>query len=206
MNVKLKMALIPAAALVLFGAGIGLARTAFAGDGDSHENGKRIAELSAPAVAADDVVVTAHVPHEYTPYEKLILKNVSQFHKNFNAREFDKNGDLVADNLRVNSLGTTVTGRAAFVARIRRFVGPFPDVKINDQIILVDGNSAITRFTITGTQKGDLQTPEGVIPATGKQIHIDGIELFTFDKDGKLTDLVTCENQAQLIQQLKAPN
>ena len=64
----------------------------------------------------------------------------------------------------------------------------------------------MTRFTITGTQKGDLQTPEGVIPATGKTIHVDGIELFTFDKEGKLTDLVTTENLAQLIQQLKATN
>jgi hypothetical protein len=62
------------------------------------------------------------------------------------------------------------------------------------------------RFVITGTQKGDLPTPEGVIPATGKSIHVDGIEYFTFDKDGKLTDLVTVENLGQLIEQLKAPN
>lgn len=147
-----------------------------------------------------------HTPHAYTDYEKLVLKNVSTFHKNFNAREFSKNGDLVADDLIVQSNGTEIRGRDAFVQRIARFVGPFPDVKINDLNIVVDGNQAVIRFTITGTQKGPLETPNGTIPATGKSIKIDGIEYFTFNKEGKVTYLVTCENLAQLVQQLKSQN
>lgn len=150
-----------------------------------------------------DTAAPKHIAHEYTPYENLVLKNVSQFHKNFNAREFEKNGDLVADNLEVDSNGTELHGRAAFVSRIGRFVVPFPDVKIDDQIILVDGNTAAIRFVITGTQRGDLQTAEGVIPATNRSIRVDGTEIFTFDKEGKLTHLVTVENLTQLLQQLK---
>lgn len=111
----------------------------------------------------------------------------------------------MADDLHVDSNGTELNGRAAFVSRIGRFVTPFPDVKIDDQLIVVDGNTAAIRFVITGTQKGDLQTPEGVIPATNRPIHLDGAEFFTFNKDGKLTDLVTIENLSQLAQQLKAP-
>jgi steroid delta-isomerase-like uncharacterized protein len=192
---KLKIATISTALLLISAALLGAAHS-------TNKTAKPTASLS----TANDAVVTTHVPHEYTPYEQLILKNVSTFHKNFNAREFEKNGDLVADNLVVNSNGTILQGRAAFVSRIGRFVVPFPDVKIDDQIIVVDNNSAVIRFVITGTQKGDLQTPEGVIPATNKPIHIEGIEFFTFDKDGKLTDLVTVENLATLSQQLKAAN
>jgi hypothetical protein len=59
---------------------------------------------------------------------------------------------------------------------------------------------------ITGTQEKDFQTPEGAIPASGKHIRIDGIEWFTFNKAGKLVDLLTVENLAQMIQQLKAKN
>jgi SnoaL-like domain len=152
------------------------------------------------------VAVPTHIKHEYTAYEKLILNNVSQFHKNFNNRDFARNGDLVVENLHVDSNGTEVNGRAAFVNRIGRFVGPFPDVKITDLTTVVDGNTAAIRFVITGTQKGDLPTPEGVIAATNRQIHVDGTEFFTFDKDGKLTDLVTVENLSQLVHQLKSPN
>jgi steroid delta-isomerase-like uncharacterized protein len=192
---KLRIATISTAALLISAALVAAAHS-------TH----KITNPSTALSTANDAVVTAHVPHEYTPYEKLILKNVSTFHKNFNARDYEKNGDLVADNLVVNSNGTILQGRAAFVSRIGRFVIPFPDVKIDDQIIVVDNNSAVIRFVITGTQKGDLQTPEGVIPATNKPIHIEGIEFFTFDKDGKLTDLVTVENLATLSQQLKAAN
>jgi hypothetical protein len=202
--VKFRMTAMVAGLLVILAAGAALARTRVASNAGLHENEKKIMQASEPVSGGDDAVVTIHVAHEYTPYEKLIFKNVSQFHKNFNAREFEKNGDLVADNLRVDSNGTPLQGRAAFVSRIGRFVIPFPDVKIDDQIIVVDGNSAAIRFVITGTQKGDLQTPEGVIPATNKPIHVDGTEFFTFDKEGKLTDLVTVENLGQLIQQLKA--
>jgi steroid delta-isomerase-like uncharacterized protein len=186
---KSKLAAMLAGLLAISAAGTTLART----------------QTSQP-LPQNDVVVTAHVHDAYTPYEKFIYKNVSQFHKNFNAREFEKNGDLVADNLVVNSNGTILHGREEFVSRIGRFVGPFPDVKLDDQIIIVDGNSAAIRFVITGTHKGDLKTPEGVIPATNKPIHIDGIEYFTFNNEGKLTDLVTVENLGQLIQQLKTPN
>ncbi|MFC5863504.1 ester cyclase [Acidicapsa dinghuensis] len=144
-----------------------------------------------------------HKEHHYSEYEKLILKNVSTFHRNFNNREFGKNGDLVVENLHVNSNGAELNGRDAFVQRIARFVGPFPDVKITDLITVVDGNTAAVRFVITGTQKGDLEMGGTVIKATNKSIHVDGSEFFTFDENGKLTDLVTVENMAQLITQLK---
>jgi steroid delta-isomerase-like uncharacterized protein len=141
--------------------------------------------------------------HAYTPYEELILKNVSQFHKNFNNRDWEKNGLLVADDLHVNSNGVEFTGRDAFVKRIARFAGPFPDVKLDDQVIIVDGNKAVIRFVITGTQKGDFQTPDGVIPASNRAIKIEGIEFFTFNEEGKLIDLLTVENLGQLVQQIK---
>ena len=160
--------------------------------------------FGARARAQVEAPASAHTAHAYTDYEKLILKNASQFHKNFNNREWEKNGELVADDVHVDSNGTAINGRDAFVKRIGRFVGPFPDVKIADEIILVDGNRAAIRFVITGTHKGDFETPEGVIHATNKPIRVDGAEFFTFNKEGKLTDLVTIENLAQLFQQIKA--
>ncbi|HZZ16008.1 MAG TPA: hypothetical protein VFE08_08625, partial [Candidatus Sulfotelmatobacter sp.] len=56
---------------------------------------------------------------------------------------------------------------------------------------------------IAGTQKGNLETPRGIIRATNKKIRIDGVEFFTFYKQGKLTNLVTVENMAQILQQIK---
>jgi hypothetical protein len=71
-NVKFKISAILVGVLAISAAGVGLARA-------------RASQLE-----QNDVIVTTHVHHAYTPYEKLIYKNVSQFHKNFNAREFEK--------------------------------------------------------------------------------------------------------------------
>jgi hypothetical protein len=43
-------------------------------------------------------------------------------------------------------------------------------------ITMVDGNPAAIRLIIAGTQKGNLETPRGIIRATNKKIRIDGVE------------------------------
>jgi SnoaL-like polyketide cyclase len=144
-----------------------------------------------------------HKAHHYTPYERLVYKNASTFHKNFDNREFEKNRALVVDDLHIDSNGTELRGSDAYVKGISRFVGPFPDVKIKDLYVAVDGNMASIRFVITGTHKGDFATPGGVIHATNKHIQVDGIEYLTFNKEGKLTDLLTIEDLAGLFKQLK---
>ena len=142
--------------------------------------------------------------HDFTAYEKKVWDAVTTFHKNFNAHEWAKNGPLVTADMQVDSNGTEVNGRDAFVARIARFAGPFPDVQIHDLDTSVDGNYAVVRFLITGTQKGDFATPAGVIKASNKTIHVDGVEIFTFDKDAKVKRLITIERLDQLIAQLKS--
>ena len=42
-----------------------------------------------------------------------------------------------------------------------------------------------------------------MLHATHKKIEVDGIEFFTFDENGMLVDLVTVEDLASLMKQLK---
>jgi predicted ester cyclase len=161
--------------------------------------------LSYPMVAQSGPAASAEEKHAYTKYEQLVYDNVTQFHKNFDNHEWNKNGVLVADDLRVNSNGTELHGRDEFINRIARFAGPFPDVKITDLDTIVDGNKAAIRFVITGTQMGDLTTPNGVLHATNRKIKVDGIEYFTFNPEGKLVELLTVEDLAGMMRQLTAP-
>jgi predicted ester cyclase len=78
----------------------------------------------------------------------------------------------------------------------------FPDGKITDHEVLVSGNKAAIRFTLRGTHKGPLPTPEGAIPATGRSVTIQGTEFFTFDSSGKLVHLETLTNDLGAIAQL----
>lgn len=162
-----------------------------------------LAILAADAVQAQIIPKQTLARHAYSPYEQQVLNTVAQFHRNFNAHAFARNGDLVTDDLIVDSNGAEVHGREAFVARIARFAEPFPDVQINDLDTVVDGDVATVRFVLTGTQMGDFRTPEGAIKATNKPIHVDGVEVFYFNKEAKLQKLVTIERLDQLIAQLK---
>lgn len=159
--------------------------------------------LIAGAAQAQIIPKQTLARHVYSPYEQQVLNTVSQFHRNFNAHAFANNGDLVADDLVVDSNGAEVHGREAFVARIARFAEPFPDVQINDLDTVVDGDVATVRFVLTGTQKGDFRTPDGPIKATNKSIHVDGVEIFYFNREAKLQKLVTVERLDQLIAQLR---
>jgi predicted ester cyclase len=161
--------------------------------------------ISAPASPAQTTFATpVHKSHVYTPYERLIYRNATVFHKNFDDHQFEKNKAFVAGDLHVVSNGREFRGADEYVKSIARFVGPFPDVRITDLGTVVDGNMAAVRFVITGTHKGDFATPEGVLHATNRSIKIDGIEYMTFNSEGKLTDLLTVEDVAGLLRQLKA--
>ena len=155
-----------------------------------------LSRSGASALAAD-------APPKDEAYEALIRKNTHAFHVAFSEHDFARNGALVSDDVHVNGNGNELHGRDAFVTQISRFVGPFPDVKIDDQLTIVDGNRAAIRFVITGTHEGDLQTPNSVLHATHRKIHVDGAEFFTFNREGKLVDLIQIENLTQLAAQLK---
>jgi hypothetical protein len=106
--------------------------------------------MSTLAAEASDTAVDT--PREYSVYEKFIRKNVPEFHASFDVHEFTKNGELVAERIHADSNGVMVEGRSAFADRIARFVGPFPDIGIQDVVTIVDGNRASVRDILTGTR------------------------------------------------------
>jgi hypothetical protein len=161
--------------------------------------------ISGPASPAQTAFAApVHKSHVYTPYERLIYEHAMVFHKNFDDHQFEKNKAFVISDLHVISNGREFRGAEEYVKSIARFVGPFPDVRITDLQTVVDGNMVAIRFVVTGTHKGDFATPDGVLHATNRSVKIDGIEYMTFNSAGKLIDLLTVEDVAGLLRQLKA--
>ena len=89
----------------------------------------------------------------------MIRKNTHAFHVAFSQHDFARNGTLVSEDVHVNGNGVELNGRDAFVKQISRFVGPFPDVKIDDQITLVDGNRAAIASWLPGLTKAICRRP-----------------------------------------------
>jgi predicted ester cyclase len=143
------------------------------------------------------------IAKEPDAYVAKVREAASAFHRNFSAGEFEKNGALVATDVHVNSNDAMLTGREKFVERIERYKTTFPDMAIQDEYVLVEGNRAAVEYVMDGTQSGPFQMPDGsTLAPTGKKVHVRGIEFMEFDRGGLLTNLITISNGDDFVQQL----
>ena len=77
--------------------------------------------------------------------------------------------DCVYDEIPTHS---RIEGRENVLAAMKGWTTAFPDVKGSYDNVTIDGNKATFQITWRGKHTGPLQTPEGDIPATGKNIEI----------------------------------
>jgi len=86
------------------------------------------------------------------------------------ARFFSKNGSLTING------GAPSVGRTAIAFAAREFMAAFPDMVVTLDGVTADGDHAVFRWTLTGTNTG----PGG----TGRVVRISGYEEWTFGGDG----------------------
>jgi ketosteroid isomerase-like protein len=70
-----------------------------------------------------------------------------------------------------------------------------------DEFKAESGDTAINEWSASGTHQGPLETPEGTIPATGKQITIRGCDVVTV-RDGRITSHRAYFDQLSFMAQL----
>ena len=54
----------------------------------------------------------------------------------------------------------------------------FPDLHFTIEDMIAEGDKVVVRWTLRGTNTGDLVSPMMHIPATGKQVSVTGIGIF----------------------------
>ena len=82
-------------------------------------------------------------------------------------------------SLRIND-GDPHVGRAAITEAAQGFMTAFPDMVVAMDGLSVDGNRAVYRWTLTGTNDG----PGG----TGRAVRISGYEEWTIGEDGLIAE------------------
>ena len=87
---------------------------------------------------------------------------------------FSENGSLTIND------GDPAVGRPAITAAAQGFMTAFPDMVVAMDSVSLDGDRAVYRWTLTGTNTG----PGG----TGKPVRISGYEEWTFSPDGQIAE------------------
>ena len=83
----------------------------------------------------------------------------------------------------------------------QNFITAFPDARTEAKNIFTQGKHVIVDGVFTGTHNGPLKTPMGDVPATGRKIKGEFVQIFEVDR-GLVKKLSLLYDQVQLMTQL----
>ncbi len=82
------------------------------------------------------------------------------------------------------------------------FKSGFPDSTMTVEHAVESGDEAVIVGRYTGTQTGDLHSPDGTIPATGRPIDLQFMDYVKVGRDGKIVDHTVVFDQMAMLGQL----
>lgn len=105
----------------------------------------------------------------------------------WNRRDFDTLANLTAADAEIVLVGSGDILRGPEGARKygTMWADAFPDGTTTIDRVIVSGDTVAVEFTGRGTHTGDLATPMGVFPATGKSVTMQLCDVYEF-RDGKV--------------------
>lgn len=116
-----------------------------------------------------------------------------------NAGDIDGFGDLLADDFveheETPGLEPTKAGVTEFF-RMQR--AAFPDMRMEPQDVIASGDKVVARVRYTGTHQGDFLG----IPATGKSVEIQLIDILLLGSDGLIHEHWGVLDALAMMQQL----
>ena len=121
----------------------------------------------------------------------------------WNRRDFDALADAVAPDGEIVVVGSGDTYRGPDGSRRYNvmWADAFPDGSVTVDRVIPAGDTVVVEFTGRGTHTGDLTTPSGTIPATGKSLTLQLCDVIEF-RDGKITSQRTYFDSGSLLAQL----
>ena len=119
-----------------------------------------------------------------------------------NAGDVDGFGELLADDLveheETPGVAPTKDGVKEF---FRMYIAGFPNLRMDAEDVLASGDKVVGRVRCTGTHKGEFMG----MPATGKDIDLQAIDIVRFGDDGLahehwgVTDVMTMMQQLGVV-------
>ena len=102
---------------------------------------------------------------------------------------------------------TIARGLDALRAHYATALTAFPDLVITTEQIVVDldASSMASRQIEVGTHTGDLVTPQGTLPPTGRTMSMSGAIFAKVDRDGLIVEMFEYFDRLTMTEQLLGP-
>ena len=116
----------------------------------------------------------------------------------FNKKNVDALGDFMAEDMvDHNPPPIEKPGLEGLKDMFRMYFSAFPDIKIQVEDVIAEGDKVVMRATTTGTHQGEFMG----IPATGKTVSFGEIHVVRIE-GGKMVEHWGIEDQMGMMQQL----
>ena len=122
-------------------------------------------------------------------------------YERINEGDIDGFGDLVSDEfVEHEEMPGLEPSKDGVKALFHMYRGAFPDFRMNIEDLVVSGDKAVARVRATGTHQGELMG----MPATGRSVDIQLIDIMRFGDDGLLREHWGVADVMKMMQQLGA--
>ena len=126
-------------------------------------------------------------------------KSIQRLYDLINAGDIDGFGRQLADDfVEHNDNPGVPPTKAGTLQYFQMLVKAFPDFRMDVQDVIASGDKAVARLQVVGTHKGEFMG----IPATGKSVAVDLIDITRFGDDGLAREHWGVVDQLALMQQL----
>jgi steroid delta-isomerase-like uncharacterized protein len=120
----------------------------------------------------------------------------------FNSHDMDGFASTFAEDVVFRAPGGVAgEGKSACAQFYGGWLDAFPDAHVEIHDLHITCNVAVEEGTFTGTHGGVLRTPDGDVPATGRPVTVDYIQVLHY-RDGKHTSFNLMFDQVPLLEQL----
>jgi len=122
--------------------------------------------------------------------------------KAFNAHDLEAMSRDAAPDIEATAPGDVkLKGPQALKEYNQNFITAFPDARVEAKNIFTQGNIVIVEGIFTGTNDGTLKTPMGDVPATGRKVKGEFVQILEVDR-GLVKRNSLLYDQVQLMTQL----
>lgn len=110
---------------------------------------------------------------------------IRESYEAWNNRDFDMMAEHILPDATITLVGSGQVLRGIEGSRQygEGWAQAFPDARVTVDNVISEGDCVVVEFTGRGTHTGTLSTPAGDIPATGRSVTLQFLDLFEFEGD-----------------------
>jgi predicted ester cyclase len=120
----------------------------------------------------------------------------------FNRHDMDAFTGPMADDVRIAAPGAgEIQGKVAARGFYRSWIDAFPDCRVEIDAVHVLEDTAIEEGHFVGTHRATLRLPDGDIPATGRSVRVDYMQVVRFRGD-EISSFHLVFDRMEMLEQL----